>query len=92
MISNTAAQSAAVLANTDTQSRDLQAGTTPRVDIRPTVGLSPTMLLNAAGTRPDPAVSVPRAKAAIPAATAVLLPDDEPPGTHSGSMALRGVP
>jgi hypothetical protein len=67
-------------ANTDTQSRERQAGTTPRVLITPRVGLSPTMLLNPAGTRPDPAVSVPREKVTRPAATAVADPELEPPG------------
>jgi hypothetical protein len=39
-----------------------QAGTTPLVDIQPRVAFTPTRLLKAAGTRPDPAVSVPRLK------------------------------
>ena len=37
------------------------------------------MLLNAAGTRPDPAVSVPSAKLTRPAATATPEPELEPP-------------
>ncbi len=45
----------------ETQSSVRQAGKTPRVLKSPRVGLSPTMLLNIAGTRPDPAVSVPNA-------------------------------
>ena len=49
-------------ANTVTQSSDAHAGTTPAVDDQPRVGLSPTMPLQAAGTRPDPAVSVPSAR------------------------------
>src|SRR5437868_597205 len=57
-------------AKIDTQSSEWQAGTTPRVLSRPRVGLSPTRLLNAAGTRPEPAVSVPRLKVARPAGTA----------------------
>ena len=40
------------------------------VEIRPLVGLTPTMPLKAAGTRPDPAVSVPSASATAPDATA----------------------
>src|SRR4051794_24934173 len=36
-------------ANTDTQSTERQAGTTPAVLTRPRVGLSPTMPLQAAG-------------------------------------------
>jgi hypothetical protein len=38
------------------------------------------MLLKAAGTRPDPAVSVPSAKLTSPAATAAAEPELEPPG------------
>jgi hypothetical protein len=38
------------------------------------------MLLKAAGTRPDPAVSVPSAKLTKPAETATAEPDDDPPG------------
>ena len=53
----------------------------PRVLSNPFVGLSPTMLLNAAGTRPEPAVSVPSAKLASPAATATADPELEPPET-----------
>jgi hypothetical protein len=77
---NTADASSAVSANTETQSSERQAGTTPRVLKRPRVGFSPTMLLKAAGTRPDPAVSVPRAKLTRPAATATAEPELEPPG------------
>ena len=47
----------------------LNAGTTPRALIRPLLGLSPTMLFKPAGTRPEPAVSVPRAKSTCPVAT-----------------------
>lgn len=39
-----------------------------------TEGLMPTMPLRPAGTRPDPAVSVPNENAARPAATATALP------------------
>ena len=78
---STVAASAAVSAKIETQSSERHAGTTPRVLIRPRVGLSPTRLLNAAGTRPEPAVSVPRLKLASPAATATADPELEPPGT-----------
>ena len=37
------------------------------------------MLLNAAGTRPEPAVSVPSEKRTSPAATATAEPELEPP-------------
>ena len=46
---------------------------------RPSVGFNPTRLLNAAGTRPEPAVSVPSEKLTSPAATATAEPELEPP-------------
>ena len=58
-----------------------QAGTTPWIETRPGEGLRPTILLKAAGTLPEPAVSVPSAKAASPAATATAEPEEEPPDT-----------
>ena len=64
-----------------TTSIDRQAGTTPLVEIRPGEGLMPTILLKAAGTRPEPAVSVPSAKAARPEATATADPELDPPDT-----------
>jgi hypothetical protein len=69
------------VAKTETQSRLRQAGTTPRVETAPTDGFSPTMPFNAAGTRPDPAVSVPSASVTIPRATATADPEEDPPGT-----------
>ncbi len=80
----TVAASVTVRAKIETQSSDRQAGTTPLVLSQPRVGLSPTRLLKAAGTRPDPAVSVPSAKAARPEATATADPLLEPPGIASG--------
>ena len=50
------------------------------------------MLLNAAGTRPEPAVSVPSAKLTRPEATATAEPELEPPGIKRGSNGLRGTP
>ena len=50
------------------------------------------MLLNAAGIRPEPAVSVPRLKLASPAATATAEPELEPPGTNSLLKVLPGTP
>ena len=90
--SSTAAASGTVSANTDTQSSERQAGTTPRALTRPRVGFSPTMLLNAAGTRPEPAVSVPSAKATRPAATATAEPELDPPGMKAGSNGFGGTP
>ena len=45
----------------------------------------PTMLLSAAGTRPDPAASGPSAKAARLAATATAEPEEELPEMTAGS-------
>ncbi len=73
-------------ANTVTQSSDRQAGTTPVQGIRPRVGLTPTIPLRAAGTRPDPAVSVPRARSTRPSATATAEPELDPPETRAGSV------
>ena len=61
------------------QSRVRQAGTTPRVLMLPLVGLRPTVLVNAAGTRPEPAVSVPRANGTRPSETTAAEPALEPP-------------
>ena len=61
------------------QSTLLQAGMAPVFGKRPGVGLMPTRLLKAAGTRPEPAVSVPSAKAARPEATVTADPELEPP-------------
>ena len=87
-----ASASSTLRANTDTVSIDRQAGTMPVAEMLPMVGFSPTMLPNIAGTRPDPAVSVPSAIGTIPAATAQAEPDDEPPGTRAASNTLRGTP
>ncbi len=62
MISSTAPAARTVGARTETASKERQAGTTPVVLTIPRVGFSPTIPLQAAGTRPEPAVSVPRAK------------------------------
>ncbi len=83
--------SSTVRAKTEIVSSVRQAGTAPRADRAPSVGFSPTMLLSPAGTRPEPAVSVPSAKATAPWATTTAEPDEEPPGTIAGSMALRGT-
>ena len=58
-----------------------QAGTIPRLEIAPREGFSPTMLFRAAGTRPDPAVSVPIENPTMPRETATAEPLLEPPGT-----------
>lgn len=81
-----------VRANTVTQSIEAQAGTTPVVGTRPRVGFRPTMPLKAAGTLPEPAVSVPSAKSTIPSATATAEPELEPPLMRDGSWAPRTAP
>ena len=66
---NTCAAVATVRAKMLTQSTFCAAGTTPRAEISPRVGLRPTMLFKPAGTRPEPAVSVPKAKSTWPVVT-----------------------
>ena len=56
----------------------------------PSVGFRPTMPLSAAGTRPEPAVSVPSEKGTRPAPTLTAEPELEPPGMRSARSALRG--
>mmetsp|Transcript_10739 Transcript_10739/g.32238 ORF Transcript_10739/g.32238 Transcript_10739/m.32238 type:complete len:205 (+) Transcript_10739:349-963(+) len=92
MIRAAAAASSTDWANTDTQSSDLQAGTTPRVDSLPGVGLMPTQPLNMAGMRPEPAVSVPSAKVSNRAPMMAPEPEEEPPGTKRASKALLATP
>ncbi len=67
---STRTASATVGAKMETQSTLCAAGTTPCALIRPLEGLRPTMLFRPAGTRPEPAVSVPSAKSTCPVATA----------------------
>src|SRR5262245_803614 len=92
MALSAAKASSTVSANTETQSRVRQAGTTPAVDTSPRLGLRPTMLLNPAGTRPEPAVSLPSASGTKPAATAIAEPELDPPGISAGSNRLRAMP
>ena len=73
------------------QSRDLQAGTSPTVLTSPRDGLKPTTPLSAAGTRPEPAVSVATAKGTCPRATATADPELEPPEIISPPYTLRGT-
>src|SRR5579871_63385 len=74
------------------QSRLSHAGTMPRFESRPGVGLMPTMLLSIAGTRPDPAVSVPSENATDPAATETAEPELEPPEMYWELNTERGAP
>ena len=86
------APSSTVRAKTDTQSMEAQAGTTPEVLMRPFVAFNPTMPFAAAGTRPDPAVSVPNARSTSPAATATALPELDPPDTSPSQRAFGQMP
>ena len=74
------------------QSSERQAGSMPVADSRPMLGLSPTRLLKQAGTRPEPAVSVPRLKQANPLATATAEPELEPPLIMLGSTLFLQAP
>ena len=58
--------------------------------ITPSVGLIPTMPCRPAGTRPEPAVSVPIAMSASPVATATADPELDPPLMNSG-LRLSGT-
>ncbi|SKV53489.1 Uncharacterised protein [Mycobacteroides abscessus subsp. abscessus] len=58
----------------------------------PTVGLMPTMPCSPAGTRPEPAVSVPIAISACPVATATADPELEPPLMYSGRRESDTAP
>ena len=88
--SNAALASATVRVKVVTQSSDRHAGSTPEVEIRPLVALTPTMPLNAAGTRPEPAVSVPSASATSPEATATPEPELLPPRDVQRRVDARG--
>src|SRR5439155_7348275 len=64
----------------------------PYLEMRPYVGLSPTMPQREAGWRTDPPVSVPSAHTASPAATAAADPPEDPPGTRPRSHGFRTGP
>src|SRR4051812_42511404 len=67
-------------------------GYMPLIETRPNVVFRPTMPQQAAGTRIDPAVSVPKATSASPLARATALPDDDPPGIRILLSGFLGVP
>src|ERR1019366_1581396 len=62
------------------------------VGISPRVVFRPSIPVHAAGTRIDPAPSLPTAAPTSPAATAAALPPLEPPGGKRGSHGLRVFP
>ena len=64
-------------------SRDLASGQARAPLMRPYVGLSPTTPQNAAGTRIEPPVSLPRASGTSSIATTTADPPLEPPDTRS---------
>src|SRR6516225_2091977 len=83
------------LANGPTVSRYFGSiGSTPWSGTSPNVVFSPTTPQQAAGTRIEPAVSVPKATSANPLCTATAEPLDEPPGINFLFLlkGLLGVP
>src|SRR5579872_714724 len=75
-----------------TESSVVESGVAPARGIRNCVGFKPARPQKAAGIRTDPPVSVPIATAAIPSATEIGAPDEEPPGIRLRSQGLPGVP
>src|SRR6266403_1976503 len=67
-------------------------GWTPSIGIKPYVVFNPTIPQQAAGTRLEPAVSVPIATSAIPNANATAFPDEDPPGIRFRFNGFTGVP
>jgi len=74
-----------------TVSNDCANGTTPAVETVPCVGRIPYSPQYDAGTRIEPAVSVPNPRSARPPATAAAGPLVEPPVVHPGAEGLGGV-
>ena len=68
------------------------SGTTPSVEISPSVGFSPTMPHAAAGMRIEPPVSVPTDPKHMPFASAAAEPPLEPPADRVGSCGLPHRP
>src|SRR4051794_23158773 len=66
----------------------------PRSEMSPWVVFNPTMPQHAAGTRTEPAVSVPKLTSARPTAVATAEPQEEPPGITRCHLlsGLLGVP
>ena len=77
-ILHTVCASLQFVAKIETQSSERHAGTTPAALSSPREGFNPTKLLNAAGMRPDPAVSVPNEKLTSSFATATAEPELDP--------------
>jgi hypothetical protein len=88
----TAAAQAVEGASTPRAMMEKAVSAAPAAEVRPTVGRRPTTPHRPAGTRTDPPPSMPRAKAAMPAATDAADPDDDPPANRAVSCGLRAVP
>src|ERR1035437_1004675 len=78
------------LARMPTTSNEGASGSAPDESITPWVGLTENRPHDAAGTRIEPAVSVPTPKSHTPPATADAVPDDEPPVNRSGYKGFIG--
>ena len=64
-----------------------ESGTMPAIGWRPVDGLKPVRPHSAAGTRTEPAVSVPMPATAMPSVTETAAPEDEPPGMRAASRS-----
>src|SRR5438552_4885373 len=73
-------------------SRYRAIGYTPSIGTKPNVVFKPTTPQQAAGTRTEPAVSVPKATSAIPDANATAFPDEDPPGIRRRFNGFTAVP
>ena len=89
---STAIRSATECASGPMLSSDGASGSSPVRSTRSADGLKPAIPQNAAGTRIEPAVSVPIAHGTTPAATATADPDEEPPGARPSPCGFGGVP
>ena len=92
MAFNKIAASKTLLVIGPTWSSDSDSGTTPLALTRPNCGFKPTTPHCDAGSRIEPAVSVPIAANPSPAATAVAEPPEEPPAMCSRFHALWTSP
>src|SRR5579863_3626301 len=86
------AASATFRAIVPTVSRLSHNALTPARGIIPKLGLYPTTPQYDAGRMMEPAVCVPKASGAIPAAMAAADPLDEPPGVCAGLCGLAVFP
>src|SRR5467141_2218625 len=84
-------QSRAERAIGPTTSSVAERGRLPSVGTRPLVGFRPVTPLAAAGDRMEPAVSVPSPPSAIPAATAIAVPELEPSALYAAFQGLVGI-